>query len=76
MVVGTWQVDYPMAKGMQRTKIRPMTIGAWCSGDKLDTEATHSYQQKMTTMQQKGIRSMAAGAQQTDSSLKAEPTTI
>ena len=32
--------------GMQQTRIRPMAVGTWCSGDNLDTEATHLCQQK------------------------------
>ena len=49
-----------------------MAIGARCLGDNLGTEAIHSCQWKTKKMQQTGIRPMAIGTQQTDSSLRAE----
>ena len=49
-----------------------MVVGALHLGGNYGTEATHLYPQKMTTMQQIGIKSMATGAQRTDFSPKAE----
>ena len=64
MVVGIWQMDYPMAMGMQRTGIRPMAVGTRCLSDNLDPEATCLCQGKMIKIQQTGIRPMATGTQQ------------
>ena len=72
MAVGTWRMDYLMAIGMQQTGIKPMIVGARRSGDNLDTEVIHSYQQKMITMQRMVIRLMVACAQRMDPSPKAE----
>ena len=49
-----------------------MTIGTRCLGENLDTEATRSYQQKMTKTWWTGIRPMAIGTQRMDVGLKAE----
>ena len=72
MTVGTWRMKYPMTIGIQRTRIRPMAMGARRSSDSLDTEATYSYQWKTSKMQRTGIKSMAAGAQRMGSDPKAE----
>ena len=72
MAVRIWQMDFLMTMGMQQMRIRPMAIGARCSGDNLGTEAIHSCQWKTKKMQRTGIRPMAIGTQQTDSSLRAE----
>ena len=49
IAVGTWWADYPMAMGMQRTR-----ISTQCSGDDLDTKATRLYHQKMTKRSEQG----------------------
>ena len=74
MVVGTWQIHYPMAMRIQWMGIRPMAVGVRCLGDNLDTETAYSYQQKMTKMQRTGIRPMTTGTQWMNSNSRAEAT--
>ena len=54
MVMGTWQMDYPMDMGMQQMGIRPMAVGTKYLGDDMDTEATRLYQWKTTKTHKEG----------------------
>ena len=46
MAVGTWWMDYPMATGIQWTRIRQMAVSVRCLGDNPETKIADPYQQK------------------------------
>ena len=71
-VVGTRQMDIPMAVGVQQTGDRLVTTCTWYSSNDLDIEVIHSSQQKAIKRQWMENRPMIVGTRRVDFSPRVE----